>query len=164
MIWIYLFLLFVCGGMRYFLSKVNDLLPYRAGVAVFCLIFDIFLLVNSIYLFGFLIGVLIFALHFFGIFDLLFTWIIDVIPFFQSYGFINLRLQIYGSWVAGFVTYLFVPAMALFCISSFFLLPYKAMLHFLSIRTLIIFGISASVSAILGCIVKSIAYKNNPRL
>ena len=164
MIWIYFILLLVGGGMRYFLSKIDGLLPYRYGISVFCLIFDIFLLINSIYLFGFWIGILIFALHFFGILDLFFTWPIDVIPFFKSYGFINLRLQIYGSWIAGFVTYLFVPAMAAFCIVSFFLFPYKSMLLFFSANALIVLGISAAIGIILGIVIKSIVHKDNPRL
>lgn len=124
MIIAYLIIVLVVSELGYQLASQQQMgiVPYPFGVTMFCMINHIIVLVTGIWYFGWVGGIILFALHFLSIIHSCFGWILSAIDLLL----VNTPEQMMRS-VRREVSLLSIisPAFLIFMIVSFFVVDFK---------------------------------------
>lgn len=121
-------ILFVCNSQLVHMVAVHQQLgisPYKFGGTKLCLVIHQLLLVTCIQYCGWLYGIILFLLHYFGLIHATIGWILDIRSL-----FFNDVDQIYKH--TRFCVAMLTPAIIvefIFCVLSFFLSQYKSLFY-----------------------------------
>ena len=143
-------------------DQQNGYNPYPFGSTFFCLITHPILLVSCVWYLGWIVGIIAFLCHFFGILHMAFSWILDFPIFFMnkpSQIVQYMRLKIGLLPIVSF-------ALLVFTIASFFTTTFKTLYYTLLGHTtyIIIVIITVAVCSVLRIVVlKSLLGKSRER-
>ena len=128
-------------------------LPYF-GTKTFCHIIHILILITSIWYFGWIGGIIVFVLCLFSIFELFVGWILSI----PGWIFINSKekWESYINIKATLIGYLPI-ILALFMISSFFIVDFQCILNELHFSNTT--WIAIAVALLICCIARSVVQK-----
>ncbi len=134
----------VLSGLRHMIAVYDQQgqLPYVHGMRVICWISDLVFLVGSVYYWGFLAGIVYFVLHFFSVLFCCYGWVSTYPVIF--FGTNERRIQQIILWESGILFWLMI-AFAVFCIISFFTVPFKAMWSLFKENWIVILSIGAAL-------------------
>ena len=137
MYWIYLFILLFGGEISINLASSDGqgLVPYRFGVAFFCRLFHLFVLILSIRYCGWIAGIVVFAAHFFSIIHAVYSWPISLPSLFFSK---DEQVLQYIRIEMGLLSYIFVPGALIFTIFSFFSDTWMSLYHAFTVPRLVL--------------------------
>ena len=130
MIIAFLIFVLIVSELGYQLASHQQMgiVPYPFGVTIFCMINHVIVLITGIWYLGWIAGIILLALHFFGIIHVCFGWMLSVI----SLLFINSPEQMMRSVrrEVAFLNFL-TPTFLIFMIVSFFIVDFRCVLDIL---------------------------------